>query len=981
MRRAVTAAVAAVPLLLGAAIGLSDATAASARAVRPGSGGWHGLRAGAAVVDATWHVGASAGQYASQVGPKDIEGEWDPNVASVLKRSSYGVASRLSISAIVLQDGSGDAPVALVRDDNYLAQDMLVRRVGQILAAAHSPVTYDHILLSALHDHSSPYYSTPAAGVWLFQDVMDLRMFEYQARQMATAIEQAYAAMRPARVGATTVQFAGFQGNIAGADVNEDGSPTGYPQEDNDHELTVMRFDDMTDPSHPIPLATWVDYAEHGESLDEYDLISEDWMAPFMRYMTDATHAPMVFSQGGVGSAEGPYEHAYPPGHIPTLKDHGQTVYEIYGHMGYAQAERGAHLLFEHAIAAWRAIGGAHNGIRVDAPYRTNPTVAMLTRWYAGPLSHPYPSVSNCRSTATFSGNVGLPVVGLPDCERMTDVGVPTLPLSPKLFHQLKAAGLPIPDNYDAPSALLVEENLRLKLQAVRIGGILLGSCACEPQADLTRNFETRTDRKTGNEWDGFDYGNQADVDEGWPVGYDNGLPKKPVRACYRSGTSDYSCPDPRDPIGIARLTVPTAAYRHMEAEINNNGAGWNTLSYLTKADSEPLSDAAIKGNFTHTELGAGKYASCPGYRLSVALGHTGDYNGYTVSYREYEARDSYRKALTAYGPHSADYYVTNLLGMAAHLMCGAPIPTQPTDPIATLDEARQSSEAVVLGRISSAEYRLWDARVPNSAGPAKVIAQPRNLTRFDDATVTWVGGDNWTDDPTVTVQRKVDGAWRPYADQSGQIQVVLDRRPALTTAALNELTGRQRWTWTASMEVFDSYPRADVPGGQVPDGQYRFVIDGDIHLDGKKQAYHLDSRAFRVRPWRGIRIRDLRAHDGTASFTVAPIRYPRQPIHVPPALDGFYKDNGGGTGKPNTSVICETCSFQPWVTRGHLASAEIQILDGAGDVVATLQAHRLGGRTWGAPVRLRPGQHVVVPAGGVRDTYGETNARGLVGR
>ncbi|HWB67231.1 MAG TPA: hypothetical protein VG708_10435 [Mycobacteriales bacterium] len=974
MRRAVTAVVATLTLLLGAVVGISTVSAAGATS----AGTWHGLRAGAAVVDATWHVGASAGQYASQIGGQDIKGEWDPNVASVLKRSSYGVASRLSISAIVLQDGKGDPPIALVRDDNYLAQDMLVRRVGQLLAAAHSPVTYSNILLSALHDHSSPYYSTPAAGVWLFQDVMDLRMFEYQARQMATAIEKAYAAMTPARVGATTVQFAGFQGNIAGADVNEDGSPTGYPEQDNDHELTVMRFDNMSDPSHPTPLATWVDYAEHGESLDEYDLISEDWMAPFMRYMTSATHAPMVFSQGGVGSAEGPYEHNYPAGEVPTLTDHGQKVYEIYGHMGYAQAVRGTHLLFEHTIAAWRAIGGAHNGIKVDVPYSIDPTVTMLTRWYAGPISHPYPSVGNCRTGPTLAGNPGVPAAGLPDCERVSDVGAPTLPFSPKLFDQLKAAGLPIPDNYDVPSAGLVEENEAIKLQAVRIGQILLGSCACEPQADLTRNFETRTDRTTGNEWLGFNYGSQADVDEGWPVGYDNGLPAKPVRACYRSTKTGYSCPDPRDPLGVARLTVSNAAYQHMEAEVDNNAAGWNATSYALNAGSEPVKDPAIKGNFTHTELGAGQYANCPGYQLSVALGHTGDYNGYTVTYREYEARDSYRKALTAYGPHSADYYVTNLLGMAANLMCGTPVPTQPTDAIATVNELRQQSEAVVLGEISSTYYNAWTARVPDSIGPAKVLTQPKNLTRFDDATVTWVGGDNWTDDPTVVVQRKVDGTWRHYADQSGQIQVVFDERPPLSVAALRELTGQQRWLWTASMEVFDSYPRADVPGGQVPNGDYRFVIDGDIHTGGAVHPYRLTSRMFRVRPWRGITVEDLRVSHGRATFAVAPIRYPRLPIHVPDALKRFYKDNGGGTGKPNTSVICETCSFEPWATRGRLASAQIEIVGRDGAVVRTVKAHRIDGRTWGARLPLRTGERAVVAPGGVRDTYGETNARGL---
>ncbi|HVT63546.1 MAG TPA: hypothetical protein VHD81_00135 [Mycobacteriales bacterium] len=975
MRRVIPAVVATLSLVLGGVVGVATAAA------RPTTSSWHGLRAGAAVVDATWHVGASAGQYASTIGPNDIKAEWDPNFASILKRSSYGVASRLSITAIVLQDGHGNAPIALVRDDNYLAQDMLTRRVAQLLAAHGTPVAYDHILMSASHDHNSPYYSTPAAGVWLFQDVMDLRMFEYQARQMALAIERAYAALRPARVGATTVQFGGFQGNIAGADVNEDGSPTGYPQQDNDHNLVVMRIDDMSNPAHPTPLASWVDYAEHGESLNEYDLISQDWIAPFMRYMTRATGVPMAFSQGGVGSAEGPYEHAYPPGQAPVLKDHGDKLYEIYGHLGYAQAERGAHLLFEHAIAAWRAIGGAHNGIKVGVPFQTDPTVKMLTRWYAGPVSHPYPSVGNCRTGPTVGGDPGVPAAGLPDCERGDDVGIPTLPFSGSLFSQIKAAGLFIPDNYDAPSFEAVEENLRIKLQAVRIGDILLGSCSCEAQADLTRNLESRTDRRSGNQWLGFDYGSQKDVDEAWPVGYANGIPKRRVRACYRASKAAYSCPDPRDPFGVARLTTPVAAFQHMEAEIHNDAAGWNDVGNVTKAVSEPAKNSAILGNYTHTELGAGQYRSCPGYRVSVGLGHTGDYDGYTVSFREYEARDAYRKALTSYGPHTGDYMVTNLVGMAANLKCGTPVPTQPTDAILPIDEARQSSEATVLGQISSAYYAGWNARVPDSVGPAKVLKQPKNLTRFDDATMTWVGGDNWTDNPTVVVQRRTNGGWHPYADQHGQIQVVLNQRAPLSTAALEQLAGTQKWTWTASMEVYDSYPRADLAGGQVPNGQYRFVVDGHIHTGGAARPYHLVSRTFTVSPWRGIKVSHLRASEGVVSFNVAPIHYPRLPIHVPSALHRFYKDDGGGLGKPNTSVICQTCSFEPWAATGHVKRAKLYLVNTRGHVLRTLRAHqsKQSAHLWLAHLWLRPGQRVVVPAGGVIDTYGESNRKTLI--
>jgi hypothetical protein len=613
-----------VALLLGGLLPLSAVTHAASP--RPG------LLAGAAVVDATWHVGASAGQYSSTQDVSDpLASEWDPNLQHVKNASSYGVASRLSVRALVLQN-PGQPPVALVKDDNYLAQDVLSRRAAQLLADAGSKVTYDHLLISATHDHNSPYYSTPAAGVWLFQDAMDLRMLEYQARAIATAVRKAERSARPARVGATTVAFRDFQGNIAGAGVDQDGTPTGYPLQENDHGLTVLRVDGLD----RRPIASWVNYAQHGESLDGYDLISADWLAPFERYVDRATGVPVVFAQGAVGSAEGPYEHAYPKGKAPLVRDHGDAVPAIWAHLGYAQAERGTHLLAEAVLRAWRDIGAG----RGAAPMTDQAPVRMLTHWVAGPVSHPYPSVSNCRTGPTVDGDPGAPVLGLPDCERASDAFGQSLPAD-GLFDALRSTGVPIPANYDATSFGTVEENLRLKLQAVRIGDVLLASCACEPQSDLIKAIETRADRVAGNRWDGMDYADQRAVDSAWPG--------KGVRACFRKGAS-WSCPDPRDVSGAARLTVAPAAFVHMQAQIHNPADGWDDPSYAPFANSEPTDPAEIKGNFTRREL----TAKC-GYAVSVGLGHTGDYNGYTVTYREYQARDAYRKALTSYGPHSAD--------------------------------------------------------------------------------------------------------------------------------------------------------------------------------------------------------------------------------------------------------------------------------------------------------------------------------------
>ena len=908
-----------------------------------------GLYAGAAVVDATWHVGAGAGQYASDQDVSDpLASEWDPSFQHVKQASSYGVASRLSIRALVLRN-PGQPPVALVKDDNYLSQDLLTRRAAQLLAAAGSAVTYDHLLVSATHDHNSPYYATPSAGVFLFQDVMDLRMLEYQARAIAAAVEQAEKDERPARLGATTVQFPTFQGNIAGSGVGEDGAPVGYPLQENDHGLTVMRVEGLDGD----PIAAWVNYAEHGESLDGYDLISADWLAPTQRYVDRALGAPMVFAQGSVGSAEGPYEHAYAPGHVPTVSDGGDSVPAIWAHMGYAQAERGGHLLATAILSAWKQIGTD----RADAPMTDHPVVRMLTHWVAGPLSHPYPSVSNCRTGQTVDGDPGVPVAGLPDCERMSDAFGQALP-GAGLYDALREAGVPVPANYDAPSFGALEENARLKLQVVRIGDVLLASCACEPQSDLIKALETRTDDVAGNRWNGLDYADQDAVDGAWPG--------RDVRACFRNG-STWSCPDPRDVNGVARLAVSPAAFAHMEAEINNPADGWDDPAYAPYANSEPTAPAQIKGNFTAHE----NSPRC-GYPVTVGLGHTGDYNGYTVSYREYQARDAYRKALTSYGPHTADYMVTHLMAMAANLRCGTAIPAEPTDVLVAADEVRETAQAAALGQLSSAALDGWAAQLPDDAGPAAALVQPKDVSRFDAAWFRWVGGDDFTDDPVVTVQRLGDHGWSTYATQDGEVQTVLDQPAGVVPSLVDNRTGAQRWTWTASFEAFDAYPRADVPGGQVPEGAYRFLVKGAIHQGGGVSPYTVVSAPFDVSPWTGVTATGLvRRDDGSVAFTTPEVAYPRtysSPIR-------FVHDDGGA--KPGASLVCKTCTFRPWATASQVVSAVVTVLDAQGRPRRTVRARLVGG-TWVADTHLRDGEQAVILPGGLHDGYGETNGAAI---
>ena len=57
--------------------------------------------------------------------------------------------------------------------------------------------------MAVTHDHSSPYYSSPSWGVWAFQDVFDIRFYDYYAQRIADGGRAGRrATCSPVRVGA-----------------------------------------------------------------------------------------------------------------------------------------------------------------------------------------------------------------------------------------------------------------------------------------------------------------------------------------------------------------------------------------------------------------------------------------------------------------------------------------------------------------------------------------------------------------------------------------------------------------------------------------------------------------------------------------------------------------------------------------------------------------------------------------------------------
>jgi hypothetical protein len=892
-------------------------------AALPGSASAADMRAGVGEVDASWHVGSGAGQHASAGSFVDQHG-FDPGVHSYHFARSYGLHSRLKVRAIVVE-GPGGERVAIVKNDLYIPQDLLYRRTAQLLEQGNSGITRETLTVAATHNHSSPYYSTPSWGVWTFQDFFDLRFFNYYAERMAAAVEEAAKEenMVRVRVGGAVRSLPDLHRNVPGRQTADDGTQAGFPESYGDHDLIVVRFDDISDPARPKPLANLVNYAVHPEGLEGNDIISADWVGPFERMTDRASGAMTIFTQGAVGNHE-PEQSRW----------HNPSERREYYRRDYAQGERLARELADATLGASADVARGTAGAGGDparlVPFQTGAEVKMEDRWFPGPLSHPLPTVSGCRTDAYVQGKpryIVPPECQDPPASAPFDPGVST--------DTLQQYGIPVPENLSVPSYTGLQENVNVHLQALRIGDILLTMCSCEQWADQSLNIKSRTNLAQGDEHYGY------------------------VWDCQPNGT-----------------TITQHECDRARAQVLNDAKGWDDPEYAPYAESEPTEIDQIKGNYTHGEL-----PKEHSYRLTVPVGMTNDYNGYIVTYRHYQAKDEYRKSLNAWGPHASDYMATRLVKMGGQLKGGEEPPKElHEDAKVEPDMAHNDARAEVLGRSGKAALDNYEATLAPDRAAGSVVEEPEPaIERFDAATFTWNGGSNYVDLPTVTVERKVGtGGWQEFADQTGEVPVTL-KFPELSGAAAY-LAG-QRWEWTAHFEAFVS--DIDTGSGRAtPPGTYRFAVEGVYRDEDGRGEYSLASRPFDVKPWGGITVEDLRVEaDRTVSFRVGP-RTEVGPIDYPNSYDAprkaaFIREQrvemrDRPPNQDRVTYFCFTCSFRPWLDAGDATQATVTIVS-SGGVTKTVPAFRRGDR-WATSFRLDTGQAAFVAAGALADAWGNFN-------
>ena len=965
------------------------------------------LRAGVATLDATYHVGSSAGQYAST--RDGGYGDFDPHFQQGKNQASYGIQSRLTVRALVVQADGGDK-VALVKTDLYIAQDMLWRRAAQILEAKGIGIGKDNLTMAVSHNHSSPYYTSTAWGAWAFQDVLDVRNYDYMANRIADAVVEANDSLAPVRVSARTGYMDKLHRHSFGPSEADDKTPAGYPQSDAEHVFTVVRFDRLggKDGKRPVPLANLLNYSGHPEFLDGNDLISADYLGALERNVDRETGATTIFTQNAVGTAE-PERSTFHDFHERLEFDHKE----------YAQAEFAARMLSDAVVGTWREIGRQRAGSETLVPWTSDAPVAMSDRWFPGPLSHPYPGVSNCRTNQALAGNPGVPVVGLPDCNRDADgrplfeAAKPVLaetPFGPGLdTGDFEKLGIPLPSNYSAPSYGALQETVGVHLQGFRIGDIFFPICSCEQWKDQSRNIQTRTDKVPGNEWLGYDWSAQCD----------------PVDAS--KADTDWMCVSPHNPAAGKTKRVGSKEFLRMRAQVRNDASGWNDPEYLPYAEHEPDDPAKIKGNYTHDDTPAkpqsGSYASTYGYALTVPIAMANDYNGYIATYREYQRGDHYRKALTGYGPHSSDYFATRLVRMGQELKgdeaARAELDGEPLSEKEIANQLHADAKATAIGSVAAAGVAAYENALPDEKGDAAVVDQPKDIERFAAAHFRWRGGSNYVDDPSVRVQRRVGKAWRDFGDMSGE--VVATVKYPTQAEGFDYLSGSYSWLWTATWEAYSSDVPATAPDGErvttTPAGTYRFVVEGKRRTGGSTEPYRLVSDTFAVRPWDGItaslslsdagvptvalgpngsrdgktlkeshEVPDPKPWDPGAkkrepipvSAPVGPIDYPN--TYTTPLRPRFVaeeqwvvRDPAAPADASKWEWYCFECTFRPWADFGDAQSVTLTVR-GAKGKESSLAMKPAGGGKWVAPRPLVAGERAVVEAGAVRDRFGNVN-------
>ena len=442
----------------------------------------HGpLRAGVATLDATYHVGASAGQYAST--RDGGYGDFDPHFQQGKNQASYGVQSRLT---------SARSSSAGGRREGRARQDRPLHPAGHALAARRAAARGqgDRDRPQEPHDGRQPQ---PLVAVLLVDGVGRVGL-PGRLRRALLRLHRA-ADRRRGRQGrratsrcASAPAPAGWTSCTATRSARR--RPTTARPPAIRTRTSSTRSPSCASTTSPAkkdkPLAVLLNYSGHPEFLEGNDLISADFLGPLERMVDRETGATTIFTQNAVGTAEP--ENSTLPRPPRAARVHAPPVRP--GRVRRAAAlRRGARDVERDRRAAGRrrdarAVDDRRAGAD-ERPLVPRPALAPVP----GRLELPHRPDARGRPRRP-----GRRPARLQPRRRGEPASRPGRRRSGRGARRCRP-------NYCAPSYGALQETLGIHLQALRIGDIFFTICSCEQWKDQARNIQTRTDRVPDNEW------------------------------------------------------------------------------------------------------------------------------------------------------------------------------------------------------------------------------------------------------------------------------------------------------------------------------------------------------------------------------------------------------------------------------------------------------------------------------------------------
>ena len=411
-------------------------------------------KAGVASVDATWHVGASAGQFTDDTGAVAAPTASTRTAHSTKKRISDGVGAAHEHPRARRRGHAGRPRRDRRATTSTCRRTSLTRRVATARCAKQPGARADHRPRTSRSPRRttttrpstrrragarrSSRTSSTCASTTTWRSAWRRRSSSAQRRRWSRC---AWAA--------TTRTFDEIQAHTYGPKVGDDGTPAGQPYNHTTRQLLGRALRrrqrpgasrsrwptgscSACTPSSDVGLRPHQRRHHAGRRADGRPRARHD------QRLQPARDRHLGPAQGharaparGAPRVPGQRLRAARPRRAPARRrDHGRAR--------------------RHRAAARRSARSAYQ------PFVEDFDVAAVSQRFAPPATRPYPGVSNCNTAALFHGDPRVPILGFPDCQRRrrtrsterADAARPS-----PIYDQLKEAGVPIPESLQRDEA------------------------------------------------------------------------------------------------------------------------------------------------------------------------------------------------------------------------------------------------------------------------------------------------------------------------------------------------------------------------------------------------------------------------------------------------------------------------------------------------------------------------------------------------